>query len=76
MTKASEAIVNLLRQINPTPHKPISLFQLGIPLIVEAEEKFTQDEVLNGLYWLRSEKVIELPGNNTLRLMKPSYDLS
>lgn len=45
------------------------MFEIGIPLVIG--QKFTEDEVLNGLYWLVSEKVIELPGNNTLRLVKP-----
>lgn len=71
MTKAnaSEAIVSLLKQIEAKPSEPIDLFRIGIPLIVEADPAFTQDEVLNGLLWLQSERVIELTGDNCLKLV-------
>jgi hypothetical protein len=73
MTKpdASEAIVSLLRRIDATPLEPIDLYRIGVPLIMEADVRYTETELLNGLDWLVSEKVIELPGNNTLRLITP-----
>jgi hypothetical protein len=72
MTKASDAILAVLRDINATPDKPIVMFEIGIPLVVD--QKFAQDEVLNALFWLQSEGVIELLGDNRLRLVKPLPD--
>lgn len=73
MTKASasEAIIDLLRRIEAKPGEHIDLYRVGIPLIVEAEDKFSHDEIYSGLMWLQSQKIIELSDNNTLRLLKP-----
>lgn len=70
MTKASNAIIDVLRRIEAKPAEHIDLYRIGIPLIVEAKDKFTEDEVYAGLMWLVSQKVIELSENNTLRLLK------
>ncbi|WP_139276471.1 hypothetical protein [Pararhizobium antarcticum] len=70
MTKATEAVLDVLRKIDATPEKPIGLYVIGIPLIVEAEEKLTEDEILSAIFWLQSEKVIELLGDNTLSLVR------
>jgi hypothetical protein len=67
-TTAADAIIAVLRDINATPDKPIIMFEIGVPLVVE--KGYSELDVLNGLDWLVSEKIIELPGNNTLRLMK------
>jgi hypothetical protein len=69
MSNSAEAILNVLRDIKVTPEKAIGMFEIGIPLVID--QRFTVDEVLNGLFWLQSEKVVELLGNNTLRLLKP-----
>lgn len=68
MPKASEAILEVLRNINATPAKPNVMFEVGIPLIIQ--QKF-KDEVLNGVYGLKSDGVIELMEGNRLRLVKP-----
>lgn len=69
MSKASDALIEVLREINAAVDKPIDMYAIGIPMVMG--RRFTEDEVYHALMWLQSEKVIELPGNNTLRLMKP-----
>jgi hypothetical protein len=66
---AAAAILSVLRDINATPDKAVGMYLIGIPLVVE--QQFTQDEVLYGLYKLVDDGVLELPGQNTLRLLKP-----
>ncbi|MCV9960275.1 hypothetical protein OIU34_00030 [Pararhizobium sp. BT-229] len=69
MSKASQAIIDLLRRIEAVPEKPINMFEIGIPLIIG--EGGGEDEIMNALFWLQSEGVIELLGDNRLRLVKP-----
>jgi hypothetical protein len=69
MSKASEAILDVLRDMKATPEATVETFEVGIPLVLE--KGFSQDDVVNGLIWLQSEKVIELLGGNRLRLVKP-----
>ncbi|MCV9967799.1 hypothetical protein OIU34_39000 [Pararhizobium sp. BT-229] len=68
MTKASEAVLNLLRKIKAVPEKSIDMFAIGTPLALE--HGFNQYEIVTALYRLRSEGVIELIGGNRLRLIK------
>lgn len=70
----TDAILNVLRSINLPIDQPIVLFEVGIPLIVE--QRYTQDEVLNGLYWLQSEGVIQLMDGNRMKLVKPLPEAS
>ena len=68
MSKASEAILDVLRDIKATPDQPIEIYAIGIPMVME--RKFTEDEVYHALMWLQSDKVIELMDGNRLRLVK------
>ncbi|WP_428413578.1 hypothetical protein [Pararhizobium sp.] len=74
MTKAnaSEAIIGLLRRIETTPSESIDLYRTGIQLIVE-DKDYTETEILNGLLYLESLKLIEI-SNNSLKLIKPLTD--
>jgi hypothetical protein len=65
-TKA--AIINRLRELNAEPSKPISIYEIGVPLV---KAQFTEDEIMYALFALESEKTIELMGDNRLRLLKP-----
>jgi hypothetical protein len=72
MTKASEAILDVLRDISATPEQPVEMYAIGIPLILG--KKFIEDEVYHGLMNLKSEGVIELMDGNRLKLVKPLPD--
>ncbi|WP_428428648.1 hypothetical protein [Pararhizobium sp.] len=65
---AGQALLNLLRAINPPIGEPLGMFQIGIPLVVE--QRYEQDEVVNELFSLQSKGLIELLGDNRLRLLK------
>jgi len=54
----SDAILELLRNMSPSPDLEIVLFEVGIPMVVE--QKYTRDEVTSGLLLLQSEGVIKL----------------
>ena len=54
----SDAILELLRNMSPSPDQAIVLFEVGIPMVVE--QKYTRDEVTSGLLLLQSEGVIKL----------------
>jgi hypothetical protein len=69
MSNAAEAIIQVLNDINSKPGDSVVIFLIGIELVIE--QHFSQDEVLDGLHLLEAEKLIELLGNNTLRLLKP-----
>lgn len=71
MTKASDALIEVLRDINATPDQPIEMYAIGIPMIVEADDKFTEDDVYHALILLQSRGIIELMEGNRLRLVKP-----
>lgn len=74
MTKAvaSEAIISLLKRIEPNPSQWVDLYRIGIPLIVE-DKAYTETEVLGGLLYLESLKLIEI-SNNSLKLIKTLTD--
>lgn len=67
MTDVSQAIVDLLRRMKATPEVPNSLYDIGVPLV---DDGFSQNAILNGLYKLQSERIIELIDGNRLRLVK------
>ncbi|URK88008.1 hypothetical protein LP421_10535 [Rhizobium sp. RCAM05350] len=75
MPDATEAIIDLLRRIDPGEN-PVGLYQIGIPLVVESKHKFTEEQVLNGLMSLQSRKLIEITDENSLRLLKPLPEAS
>ena len=62
-----QAIIDLLRRIDANPETPISLFGIGVPPVGEG---FSQDEILNGLFRLQGERVIELVSRNCLGLVQ------
>ncbi|WP_276118308.1 hypothetical protein [Pararhizobium qamdonense] len=63
-----DALIDVLRSINPPVDHPVVMYEVGIPMIVE--RRFTQDETLNALTWLQSEGLIKLMGGNRLRLLR------
>ncbi|MGO7674853.1 hypothetical protein ACC685_33360 [Rhizobium ruizarguesonis] len=65
-TKA--AIVALLREIEADPAKPLSLYDIGVPLVPKG---YTQDELVSALYALQAEGVISLIEGNRLQVSKP-----
>lgn len=65
-TKA--AIVGLLREIAADPAHPVSLYDIGVPLVPKG---FSQDELAAALYSLQAEGVLSLIEGNRLRLTKP-----
>lgn len=62
----TDALLEQLRLLNAKPDKPISMFDIGIPLIGLG---YTQEEILNALFYLESKKQIELLPGNRLRLI-------
>ncbi|KQY14409.1 hypothetical protein [Rhizobium sp. Root482] len=67
MIAASEAIVDVLRRIGATPDKPVGMYEIGVPLV---GNPYTQDDIVNGLFWLQRKGVIELKNDNRLQLVK------
>ncbi|WP_313199944.1 hypothetical protein [Rhizobium sp.] len=62
----TDALLEQLRLLNAKPDTPISMFDIGIPLIGLG---YTQEEILNALFYLESKKQIELLPGNRLRLI-------
>jgi hypothetical protein len=50
------------------PDTPISIFEFGVPLIGAG---YSQDEIPNGLFYLQSEKKIEMVTGNRKRRLRP-----
>ncbi|WP_455274411.1 hypothetical protein [Rhizobium herbae] len=69
MTKAtpSQAIVDLLKRMDAKVDQRIDLYEVGVHLIMAAEDKYTQEDVLAGLLYLESLKIIEI-ADNALKL--------
>lgn len=68
MTKASDALIDVLRDINATPEQPIEMYAIGIPMVLE--RKFTEDDVYHALMWLQSQGVIKLMEGNRFSVVK------
>ena len=61
------AIVDLAKA-KAEPGKPVNLYAIGPTLIVEMG--FSQDEIVNALYAMEAEGIIEMPGNNTIVVLQ------
>ncbi|KQR77543.1 hypothetical protein ASG03_14110 [Rhizobium sp. Leaf341] len=57
---ADRAIISLLQELNIRPSTDISLFEIGPPL---TRQGYDQDAILNGLFFLQRQKMIDLRGN-------------
>jgi hypothetical protein len=68
MSKASDALVEVLREMNATPGQPLDIYAVGIPMVMDRH--FTQEETLDALVWLQSQGRIRLIDGNRLRLLK------
>ncbi|WP_276118306.1 hypothetical protein [Pararhizobium qamdonense] len=71
MPSINEAIIELLHEIGATTAKPVSCFDIGVPLVAKG---FTEMEVLNGLLRLQGEGLFDFVGGNRLRLVKALPD--
>lgn len=47
---------------------PVNLLEIGPELL--KDDRFTQDEIVNALYAMQSDKVIELLEGNRMRVLK------
>jgi hypothetical protein len=56
MSKIAEAVVQVRCDIHATPDKPLGVYLIGIPLVVE--QQFTQEEVLYALCELVDDGVL------------------
>jgi hypothetical protein len=65
-TKA--AIMGILKDIQATPEKAISMYDIGIPLVTRG---YAQGELVDTLFSMEREGIIELLMSNGLRLKKP-----
>ncbi|TWF49897.1 hypothetical protein [Neorhizobium alkalisoli] len=66
---ADVAICNLLRDLGAKVDEPVSIYKIGEPLIID--KGYSEDELINALFYLQSQKVIDLLEGNRLRLCKP-----
>jgi hypothetical protein len=66
---ADVAICNLLRDLGATVDEPISIYRIGEPLIID--KGYSEDELINALFYLQSQKVIDILDGNRLSLAKP-----
>ncbi|PYE22323.1 hypothetical protein DFI02_106213 [Rhizobium sp. PP-F2F-G20b] len=66
MVTADQAIIALLRDLAIEPATDISLYEVGPPLTAKG---FAQDQILQGLYFLQRQKIIDVAGNR-LHLLK------
>lgn len=64
---AADALLELLRSISVAPDTPVSLLEIGPPLVGQG---FTEETVLDALFWLDDSGAIELIPGNRLRLVK------
>jgi hypothetical protein len=62
---ADTAICNVLHQIGARVDVPISLFDIGMPLVGQG---YGEEEIINALFYLQSAKVLDLIDGNRLRL--------
>lgn len=70
MTDVRAAIIHQIRLLAETRDltKPLGLYAIGVPLI---DAGFEQDEIVNTLFRLERDNVIELLPDNALRLVEP-----
>ncbi len=66
--EAIEAVLEQLRVLDAKPDTPISMFEIGVPLMKAGH---TQDMLMNALFYLEAKKQIELLPGNRLRLVTP-----
>ncbi|MBD8663110.1 hypothetical protein IFT59_07570 [Rhizobium sp. CFBP 8752] len=64
---AIEAIRDCLRKLDAKPGEPVNIFSIGEPLI---DAWFDQDSIVNGLYSLEAQQVIEIMNGNRISLLK------
>ena len=64
--EARAAVINYLRSIHATPAAPVNLHQLTVAL---AKANFTQEEIVRALFWLETDRVLELMQGNLVRVM-------
>jgi hypothetical protein len=63
---AERAIIALLAELNIQPANDVSLYEIGPPLNARG---FDQDQILNALFYLQRQKIVDLRGNR-LHLLK------
>ena len=62
-----DALLEQLRSLDAKPDQPISImYDIGMPMIAAG---YTQDQILNALFYLENKKTIELLPGNRLRLI-------
>jgi hypothetical protein len=61
------AIIERLREIGARAGKLVVMYEIGVPLIAAGHD---QHEIVNALYRLQKDKMIELLSSNGLRLLK------
>lgn len=64
--ETTDAILEQLRILDAKPDAPISIFEIGVPLVGAG---YSQDQILNALFYLESKKTIELLPGNRFRLI-------
>jgi hypothetical protein len=64
---ARSALLTLLKEMKLEPGVSISLYEVGPPLVGQG---ISQDAIVNALYALKDEGVIDLPSGNRLVLLK------
>ncbi|WP_018897143.1 hypothetical protein [Rhizobium sp. 2MFCol3.1] len=64
-SELSETICSLLQE--KAGFEPINLLEIGPTLVVDLG--FTQEQIVNALFWLVSQKQIELLAHNRVRLL-------
>lgn len=67
MPRHEETRSALLKILRTFGDAPTGLYSVGVPMVGEG---FTEDEILNALMALRSEKVIELLPANEVRVLR------
>jgi hypothetical protein len=60
------AIIEELRNVGAEVGKPVVIYEIGVPLV---RAGFDQHEIVNGLYRLERDGVIELLPSNSLKLL-------
>jgi hypothetical protein len=58
--EVTSALFALLREMNAVPSGPISLYEIGPPLISKG---YTQDQILNILFFHNGKEIELIPGN-------------
>lgn len=63
-----DALLEQLRALDAKPDAPISIFDIGVPLMGAGH---SQEQILNALFYLEGKKQIELLPGNRLRVVTP-----